>query len=485
MLSHLLEFDQVFLNLKIWHLHVSLLSFGVVLGRCWQLLVRLIIFIVRTINYVKLQPSSSNYNSVLTLVVDFLCLLLLFCHHTCQFSMTITQMRRILNRCSDWILIIKFGRVLICNWLRCVSAHNCAAGFFILFCLIDACSNIDILIRSLLVKLVFSARFWNRNSSLLFAWRRQPKMFMVVTNRWSDNALIIASYSTICNGSINVGSNETLIYHRDMAVIEVICRALLSIVILKNDYPMLLILYTLRLFLRTQEGSSAITYVVYILHTLANCLMNNFIISRALVGRSGSYCVLWSHIVVAAEFLINLRRSCDVVIVIHRLRAASSIERNSHLLIWSSYIQIWRRVITNKTLMTLACGCLKIVSASQDPVWMNVNKLTSSVSINRSLGVLSNRWHLLLTWQSIMTLEHTSNSVRERSSSSILKCSFICQEISYETLFIEMHHRHILWRVWMVWSCGASICILRWFCNDMMLLLIEIEGCIIPCRGLF
>ena len=71
MLSHLLEFDQVFLDLKIGDLHVCLLSFGIVLGRSWQLLVRLIIFIIRTINYVKLQPSSSNYNSVLTLVVQF------------------------------------------------------------------------------------------------------------------------------------------------------------------------------------------------------------------------------------------------------------------------------------------------------------------------------------------------------------------------------------------------------------------------------
>jgi hypothetical protein len=71
MLSHLLEFNQVFLDFKIGDLHVCLLSFGIVLGRSWQLLVRLIIFIIRTINYVKLQPSSSNYNSVLTLVVQF------------------------------------------------------------------------------------------------------------------------------------------------------------------------------------------------------------------------------------------------------------------------------------------------------------------------------------------------------------------------------------------------------------------------------
>lgn len=52
MLSHLLEFDQVFLDLKIGDLHVCLLSFGIVLGRSRQLLVRLIIFIVCTINYV-------------------------------------------------------------------------------------------------------------------------------------------------------------------------------------------------------------------------------------------------------------------------------------------------------------------------------------------------------------------------------------------------------------------------------------------------
>jgi hypothetical protein len=131
MLSHLLEFDQVFLDLKIGDLHVCLLSFVIVLGRSRQLLVRLIIFIVRTINYVKLQPSSSNYNSVLTLVVQFRCLLLLFCHHACQFGMTVTQMRGLLDRCSNWILIIKFSRVLISNWLSCVSAHNCAASIFI------------------------------------------------------------------------------------------------------------------------------------------------------------------------------------------------------------------------------------------------------------------------------------------------------------------------------------------------------------------
>lgn len=130
MLSHLLEFDQVLLDLKIGHLHVCLLSFRVVLGRSRQLLMRLIIFIVRTINYVKLQPASTNDNSVLTLIVQFL-YLLLFCHHTCQFGMTITQMRGLLYRCSHWILIIKFGRVLVGDRLCCVSAHNCAAGIFI------------------------------------------------------------------------------------------------------------------------------------------------------------------------------------------------------------------------------------------------------------------------------------------------------------------------------------------------------------------
>lgn len=182
-----------------------------------------------------------------------------------------------------------------------------------------------------------------------------------------------------------------------MAVIEVISGALLSIVILKHNYSMLLILNTLRLFFRAQKGSSTIANMADILHTLPNCLMNNFISSRALVSRSRCDCILWGHVVVAAEFLIYLRRSGDIVILIQRLGTTCTIERNSHLLIRSSYIQIWRWIIANKTLMTLACGSLKIVCASQDPVWMNVNKLTCSISINRSLRMLSNWWHLLLT----------------------------------------------------------------------------------------
>ena len=220
-------------------------------------------------------------------------------------------------------------------------------------------------------------------------------MFMVVSNGRGNNAVIIASYSAICNWGIKIWSNETLIYHSYMAVIEVISGALLSIVIFKHDYCMLLILYTLRLLLGTQKGPSTIANMADILHTLTNCLMDNFICSRALMGRCGSYCVLWSHVVVTAEFLIYLRRPCDIMIMIH---TSSTIERNPHLLIRSSYIQVWWRIIAYETLMTLACSCLKIVPTCQDPVWMNINKLTCSISINRCLRVLSNWWHLLLAW---------------------------------------------------------------------------------------
>jgi hypothetical protein len=117
-------------------------------------------------------------------------------------------------------------------------------------------------------------------------------LFMVVTNRRRNYALIIASHSAICYGGIKVRSNETLINHGNMAVVEVISWTLLSVVIFKYYNSMLLILYTLRLFLGTQQGPSTIAYMAYILHALANCLMNNFISSRALVGRSRSDCVL-------------------------------------------------------------------------------------------------------------------------------------------------------------------------------------------------
>jgi hypothetical protein len=56
------------------------------------------------------------------------------------------------------------------------------------------------------------------------------------------------------------------------------------------------------------------------------------------------------------------------MILIHRLGTTHTIERDSHLLIRSSYVQIWGRVIAYETLMTLACGSLKIISSCQNPV---------------------------------------------------------------------------------------------------------------------
>lgn len=53
MLGHLLKFHQVLLDLNIRNLHIGLMRV-VVMGGCRQLLVRLIIFIVGTINYVQL-----------------------------------------------------------------------------------------------------------------------------------------------------------------------------------------------------------------------------------------------------------------------------------------------------------------------------------------------------------------------------------------------------------------------------------------------
>jgi hypothetical protein len=65
---------------------------GVVLGGGGQLLVRLIIFIVCTINYIKLQSSTANNDSVLTLIMYFLVLSMLS-HHASQLCMAVAQVR--------------------------------------------------------------------------------------------------------------------------------------------------------------------------------------------------------------------------------------------------------------------------------------------------------------------------------------------------------------------------------------------------------
>jgi hypothetical protein len=56
------------------------------------------------------------------------------------------------------------------------------------------------------------------------------------------------------------------------------------------------------------------------------------------------------------------------MILIHRLGTTHTVERDSHLLIRSSYIKIWGRIIAYETLMALACGRLKIISSCQNPV---------------------------------------------------------------------------------------------------------------------
>lgn len=81
---------------------------GVVLGGGGQLLVRLIIFIVCTINYIKLQFATANNNSVLTLIMYFLVLSMLS-NHASQLCMAVAQVRLLWCRRPHRVLIVKLS----------------------------------------------------------------------------------------------------------------------------------------------------------------------------------------------------------------------------------------------------------------------------------------------------------------------------------------------------------------------------------------
>ncbi len=247
---------------------------------------------------------------------------------------------------------------------------------------------------------MFSARFWNGNTPLLQVRGRMTKVVLViVADRRSYYRMIVTSDSTVCNRCVKIRSYETLVNHGNLTVIKVVCRALLSIVVFQHNSLLILVvlLGTLNLLLGAQQCTTAVTYVAHILDTLSDGRMYYLICAWTLVRGSRNNCILRSHVVVSAEFLIHLWWLCYVICTMidgYRLRAAHTVEWDSHFLIRRTYFQVGRRIVSYKSLMTLTGGSLKVIA--QYPVRVNIYKLLVSLPVNRSLWMLSDWRHLLL-----------------------------------------------------------------------------------------
>jgi hypothetical protein len=103
---------------------------------------------------------------------------------------------------------------------------------------------------------------------------------------------MIAANSTVCYGSIQIRTNEALIDHRNLAMIEVVSRALLSIVIFQNHCLLIrrgiwIVVHSLWLLLRAQKSAPTVVKKGHILNALTNSCGVNYLVSTwPLMSRS-------------------------------------------------------------------------------------------------------------------------------------------------------------------------------------------------------